>query len=603
MTIPRRASLAALLAGILLTGTYAALRGHARTDRVAAGASSDEPEAFGSAALGDPRAQAEHHAAACTGCHAREGEAWRASQHAHALRPFDGRKDPPPPGAPHTPLAVIGVAPLEQVLLPGERGRVQVFDPAYDREHSSWFSVFGATPPRPEDWGHWSRGGMNWNAQCAACHTTALTKGYDAATDAYDTRFDAAAVGCAACHGNVKAPAPGGHHERPSPASHAASATDTCTACHARREELTGHFRPGEAFSDHYRLLGAAEPGLYWPDGQARDEVFEAGSLALSRMGHAGVTCLDCHEPHGGGLRAPITNDALCISCHAATAKRGAIAIDRASHGHHPASATVTCVDCHMPHVTVMERDQRRDHRFSSPDPLLARDLGVPNACLACHGDRDHAWSLAAVARAWGPPEQRPAHARTRLLARAANGDGSAVPELVTLLHAEPNASWRAAIVDHLARFLDDAAARNALREALADQAPAPRTAAVRALARVPAAKDALAALRADTDRSVRLAAAWATRSTLPRTGTIHDEVAAWIAAGHDTPAGAMRASELAVVEGRHDEAISWASRAVRWDPSTPTYATLARAYAVAGKNLEASRALAKAREASAKTP
>ena len=36
VTLPRRASLAALLAGILLTGAYAALRGHARTDRVVA---------------------------------------------------------------------------------------------------------------------------------------------------------------------------------------------------------------------------------------------------------------------------------------------------------------------------------------------------------------------------------------------------------------------------------------------------------------------------------------------------------------------------------------------------------------------------------------
>lgn len=600
--LSRRTSLAVLLAGILLAGTYATLREGPRAT-TAADAPRAGQGAFGTEDFAAARAQAAHQVSTCADCHAREVASWRTSQHARAQRPFDASADPAPPGAPRAPVGVIGVAPLEQMLVAGERGRVQVFDPAYDRLHSAWFSIFGAVAPKPHEWGHWSRGGMNWNAQCAACHTTALTKGYDADADRYATRFDAAAVACAGCHGAMDAPAQGRAHAAPSPGSQAPSATETCTACHARREELTDRFRPGELFSSHYRLIGAAEPGLYWPDGQARDEVFEAGSLALSRMGHAGVGCLDCHEPHGGGLRAPLENDALCMSCHGAPTRRGALAIDRASHRGHANDAAVGCVDCHMPRVTVMERDRRRDHRFSSPDPLLSRELGVPNACLACHTDRDHAWSLAAVEAAWGSPAKRPAHARARMLSRAEHGDRAVVPELATLLAHEENAAWRSTIVDVLARFADDDAARNAALSALHDVEPGPRFAAVRALARFPAVRDELLARRTDRDLAVRLAAAWATRSTLPREGKLHDEVVAWLAVAHDTPAGAMRSSEFAVVEGRHEQAIRWALRAVSWDPSTPTYATLARAYAVAGRNTEAARALAEARARATTAP
>ena len=48
---------------------------------------------------------------------------------------------------------------------------------------------------------HWTRGGQNWNHMCADCHSTAVTKGYDAATDTFNTQFAEISVGCEACHG------------------------------------------------------------------------------------------------------------------------------------------------------------------------------------------------------------------------------------------------------------------------------------------------------------------------------------------------------------------------------------------------------------------
>jgi hypothetical protein len=89
-------------------------------------------------------------------------------------------------GAPADAVAVIGVAPLQQLLVPGPHGAFQVHDPARDVRDGSWFSVY-ATPPRPGDWNHPDGGGMRWNAQCAACHTTGFEK-----------RFDPALSGCRA---------------------------------------------------------------------------------------------------------------------------------------------------------------------------------------------------------------------------------------------------------------------------------------------------------------------------------------------------------------------------------------------------------------------
>ena len=61
---------------------------------------------------------------------------------------------------------------------------------------------------------------------------------------------------------------------------------------------------PGRRLSDTHRVAPLAR-GLYHADGQMRDEVYNYGSFKQSRMFAAGVTCSDCHEPHGAKLRAP----------------------------------------------------------------------------------------------------------------------------------------------------------------------------------------------------------------------------------------------------------------------------------------------------------
>jgi predicted CXXCH cytochrome family protein len=90
-------------------------------------------------------------------------------------------------------------------------------------------------------------------------------------------------------------------------------------------------------------------------------------------MFSAGVTCSDCHEPHGQKLRAE--GNAVCAQCHA-TAK-----YDAPSHHFHPGgSPGAQCVNCHMPATTYMVVDPRRDHAIRVPRPDLTLNTPMRTA-------------------------------------------------------------------------------------------------------------------------------------------------------------------------------------------------------------------------------
>src|SRR5262249_30512887 len=106
---------------------------------------------------------------------------------------------------------------------------------------------------------------------------------------------------------------PQSHHPQRSAPRATSVEIDTCARCHARRRQLAEAAPNGQPISDTH-LPALLEPDLYEADGQIRGEVYEYGSFLQSRMYHEGVTCSDCHEPHGARLREE--GDRVCMQCH-----------------------------------------------------------------------------------------------------------------------------------------------------------------------------------------------------------------------------------------------------------------------------------------------
>ena len=301
----------------------------------------------------------------------------------------------------------FGVYPLQQYLIAMPGGRLQALGIAWDRRPKEqggqrWFHLYPDQKLPAGDRLHWTGRDQTWNYMCADCHSTNLNKGYDLTTNTYDTSWSDMSVSCEACHGPgsrhvawaqmhaaASPNAPGlsstdregltnwlkatdqGHWEmnpetgiarRTEPL--ASAEVDACAACHSRRRVIAKDALPSTPLLDSYAPADL-EPGLYHADGQIDGEVFEYGSFVQSRMFHAGVTCSDCHEPHGLALRAE--GNALCGQCHM-PAK-----FDTAEHHHHePDSVGAKCVNCHMPTKTYMMVDRRRDHSLRVPRPDLS---------------------------------------------------------------------------------------------------------------------------------------------------------------------------------------------------------------------------------------
>ena len=377
----------------------------------------------------------------CRGCHAAEFEAWQDSHHDLAMQlpspdtvlgdfnnsafthggvtstfftrdgKFWVRTDGEDGKLREFPVAyVFGVYPLQQYLLPLDRGRLQALTVAWDSRPESeggqrWFHLYPDETIPHDDPLHWTGPYQNWNTRCAECHSTDVEKQYNAATRSFDTRFKEVNVGCEACHG------PGSAHvalaaedklantsgsgfelnlgqrgewlfdegadiaRRREPLN-ADTQIDTCGRCHARRSTL-GNYHYGADLLDTHRLSMLHEP-LYYPDGQIRDEVYVYGSFVQSKMHMQGVVCSNCHEPHSNALRAE--GNGVCAQCHRPDT------YDTPEHHRHPVSSSgASCANCHMPETTYMVVDPRRDHSMRIPRPDLSVMIGVPNACNQCH--------------------------------------------------------------------------------------------------------------------------------------------------------------------------------------------------------------------------
>jgi predicted CXXCH cytochrome family protein len=486
--------------------------------------------------------------AACAGCHAGEYAAWQTSDHRRAWMAADAEsvqgdfddarlevhgnsvgferegdaffvvtegRDGIVARQPvsHT----FGVDPLQQYLVPQPGGRLQVLPYAWDTRPRAdggqrWYTLYPDEHLAPGDPLHWTGWAQNWNAECAECHATHLSRSFDVATSTFATTWAEMGVGCEACHG------PGSAHVRAPAQGHLAvlaastQEVDVCAPCHALRAPLGDDYRAGEPFLDHY-LPALALPPMYQGDGQILEEVFEYGSFLQSRMHAAGVRCSDCHDSHSGRLRQ--TGNALCTRCHSKSPAAEfpglqEIAGDYDSTAHHmhvPGSEGSLCVSCHMPTRTYMGVDRRRDHGFRVPRPDLTLEFGVDNACTQCHVREAPAWARDAIRNRSGrEPRVRPAD----LLAAGDRRLLAVEPDLAALAadaHAPMMARANAiALLAHYPRGY----AVDAIRAGLASTEPLLVLAALAAADRLPVTtrRAAVAPLLRAERRAVRIEAA-----------------------------------------------------------------------------------------------
>jgi tetratricopeptide (TPR) repeat protein len=382
----------------------------------------------------------------------------------------------------------FGFTPLQQYLVEFPGGRLQALGIAWDARPKSqggqrWFHLYPDRKLEPGDPLHWTGIDQTWNYQCADCHSTNLRKNYDEKTNTYATKWTDINVTCEACHG------PGSNHvawakkdgdwkrydgagkgltialdERrgaswaidPQTGNAARSKPressreiEACARCHARRGQFTDAWQAGDRFADGYRA-SLIEAGLYYDDGQIRDEVYNYASLLESRMHAKGVTCSDCHDPHTQKLRAP--GNAVCGPCHS-PAK-----YDAASHHHHAqGSKGAECAACHMPTTTYMVVDPRHDHSFRIPRPDRTVSLGIPNACNKCHVDRKPEWAADAVKK-WYPQPKPGFQSFAEAFAVADRGAPGAQSGLVKVAEdRQQSAIARASAIRRLGRYLSPA--------------------------------------------------------------------------------------------------------------------------------------------------
>jgi Flp pilus assembly protein TadD len=445
----------------------------------------------------------------------------------------------------------FGVFPLQQYLIPFPGGRLQALNVVWDTRPRKdggqrWFHLYPKEEVGHADPLHWTGPYQNWNFMCAECHSTNVLKGWNAASKTYSTTWSELDVSCEACHG------PGSRHvawadavaagrarkddsdrgmavllRDPVPratwdidpktglAKRSVSRTsqteiETCARCHARRSVVSAAYVYGQPLLQTHRPA-LLDEGLYFDDGQIRDEVYEYGSFLQSKMHASGVSCTDCHDPHD--LKVKGGAERVCMSCHLAEK------FDTPAHHHHAANSTgAKCIACHMTTREYMVVHTRHDHSFRIPRPDLSDALGTPNACTQCHHGKSNGWAAAAVSKWWG--EGVRAKRSYGEIVHAGREQRLGGPDAIAALAVDPaSPAIRRATAGSL---LDPADAKSvaSLARALADADPLVRHGAALSLDSIePSRRAPLAApLLRDPIRTIRIDAARALAPVPPET-------------------------------------------------------------------------------------
>ena len=557
----------------------------------------------------------------------------------------------------HRVAYTFGAIPLQQYLVEFPGGRYQVLPIAWDSRRPDeggqrWFDLrtedgaaaqdAGSTPAQAADRSatrdapHWTGPELNWNSMCAECHSTGVRKNYSSGSDRFSTEWAELDVACEACHG------PGSGHvawaeslDRGSPGPAAPSAEtdsrllvrfephdpgawtldpstgtarpltrpdpdgqlDACGRCHSRRSAISTRYRHGAT------LLGSHEPGLlqeglYFADGQIRDEVYVWGSFVQSAMYRAGVTCNDCHDAHS--LRLRDEGNATCAQCHAPSS------FDTVDHHfHEKGTKGALCVSCHMPSRTYMGVDPRRDHSFRVPDPEVSEAVGAPDPCTSCHTGMTGAAAAAEIAeRLEGVPIRRTRY-YAEAIAAARRGDPESLPGLYALLRDPQTPSITKATALTLLGSDPSPERAGAVRRGTNHPDPIVRMGALRGIRLSPTREFAplAAPLLDDPVRAVRLAAveAVAPFAGQPAVGgrSLAPQLRSALAEGRaeyrdaqlahqERPEAQLNLAWLATLAGALEDAETALEKAIAQDPTfVPAYVNLADLHLRTGRDPE----------------
>lgn len=241
---------------------------------------------------------------------------------------------------------------------------------------------------------------------CRACHETQFDKVAKTKHGKLESisSWKDKAVGCEACHGPGKAHVEGGGDVtkiRVFKNLDAKTASDTCLACHAGKENHN-NFRRGEHWRNNVGCNDCHAAHGSDPANETAGSTMLVGDMSRQRPNRGNtamlrssepqlcischnetksqfqkpfhhkvlegtMSCSDCHNPHGGfeqkQARLAVGADASCIKCHAN--KQGPFVFE------HAPLKLEGCASCHTPH--------------GSANPKLLKRAQVRQMCMECH--------------------------------------------------------------------------------------------------------------------------------------------------------------------------------------------------------------------------
>jgi hypothetical protein len=369
----------------------------------------------------------------CAVCHRREHTLWKSSLHSKMYQKSDqagvilgdfSRADPVRTFRKEEVAYTIGSR-WEQMYVTRRNGEEYLLPAKWLIAQKKW---------APLDDTH--RRNEPMSKTCHGCHTTAWNP--------QAQRYAEMNIGCEACHG------PGGQHVTdPGKGTIRRSQNpEVCGQCHTRgkssegldyvvkfdpqtdrladkmaftrpeqgttrswwsnrverdrHQEYLGYLQSGHARSlEHLRQRAKAHPEEVRPECFACHSSEYHRAKDRSRIDAAslqyGVTCIQCHDPHGRGDQVEAasvskTEDTSCRACHFVPGVKSHL-----SDAHHyPCPENVArCIDCHMP-VTGLSAAtfNIRSHTLRIITPQEAQVLGMPSSCnnASCHGGKDFGW-------------------------------------------------------------------------------------------------------------------------------------------------------------------------------------------------------------------